>query len=292
MEGTKTREDSPQRISGGTVPEDDRRFRSRKPIGSILMPFLGTRESDQGAFEYLLSDISASGVGLVIPRWLVSREHLKKNDVINLHIPFRYDERFYTRGHVAWERWDEEQEAQMCGLQMDPSIRPFYRVYISIETGGFELDLQEFDTVGNLLHGLLKDAYLLKRGILIYLKHLVPFFYRITEYPTDEYPELKETLLDDIRGRVKGNADRLESLYDTAVTEGWTQRDIPRLLDLEQLRGWMETEVQRDLLMAVFGGGGVRPYLNAIYELEKKQSHLYNTIVMLYLQVLAESVEE
>lgn len=289
---SRTPNDSEQRIAHEAASASDRRRDPRRAIGSILMPFLGTRETDQGAFEYLLTDISQSGVGLSIPKWLVSREHLKPDDRINLHLPFSHNKRFYTRGQVAWTRWDDQQEAQLCGLRMERSIRPYYHVYISIESGGFEIDLQDFETVENLLQSLLKDAYLLKRGVLIYLKHLVPFFYRIAAYPTHDYPELKETLLDDIRQHVARHARQLNDLYDTAVAERWAQKEIPRLLDLEQLRELMESDVQRDLLMTVFGGGSVAPYLNAIYELEKKQSHLFNTIVMLYLQELAESISD
>jgi hypothetical protein len=265
----------------------ERRKEERHAVDSILLPFLGTRENDQGAFEYLLSNLSASGVGISIPRWLVSREHLKEGDRINLHIPFRRSERFYTRGTVMWERWDAEQEAQFCGLRMQSSLRPpYYPVYISLLQGDVHLDLQRFRSTENLIQRILKDAYLLKRGILIYLRHLVPFFYRIGEYPIEEYPELKETLLDDIRHRVESNALWLEDLYDTALREHWEQEELPVALDLGKLRETMESEVQRDLLATVFETGAVRPYLDAIYELEKKQSHLFNTLVMLYIQVL------
>ena len=82
------------------------------------------------------------------------------------------------------------------------------------------------------------------------------------------------------------NLSWLEEKYDTALEEHWEREDLPVVLDLGRLRAALESDVPRDLLAMVFDSRSVRPYLDAIYELEKKQSHLFNTLVMLYLQGL------
>ena len=265
----------------------ERRREVRRAITSVRLPLMGTRESDQGSFEYILVDISANGIGLLIPRWLVSRIHLKAGDQLNLHLPFQLQGRYYTGGRVVWCRWDEIQKAEVCGLAMAPSTCPYYPVFLSLAGGCQNLDLQDFDTLDHLLPRLLKDAYLLKQGIFIYLKHLTPYFYRVGEYPSADFLKLKDTLLDDIRSQIEAHAKALEALYDSAVRKGWSFQDLPAVLNLEDLRELMETEIQRDLMMIVFNKKAVQPYLNSIFELEKKQSNLFNTIVMLYTQALS-----
>jgi len=48
--------------------KDWRRSEPRIPIDLGSMPFLGSRKNGQPSFVYLLSDVSASGVGLIVPR--------------------------------------------------------------------------------------------------------------------------------------------------------------------------------------------------------------------------------
>ena len=269
----------------------NKRREPRAGITAVLMPFMGTRESDQGTFEYLLDDISSQGVGLSIPSWLVRRERLKTGDLVNLHLPFQRHGRFYIRGRVQWGRWDEEKQAQFCGLLMETGRRPPYPVFLSLAKGELLLDLEGFENTEDLMTLLFKDAYLLKKGILIYLKHLTPFFYRIGDYPTKQFPQLKQTLLEDIRKKAEENALWLETIFNEFSMEKWPLSEIPRHMDLEMLRQAMESEVQRDLLAMVFTSETVRPYLNAIYELEKKQSNLFNTIVVIYTRALSDDLK-
>ena len=75
---------------------------------------------------------------------------------------------------MVWENWDDRQEAQFCGLRMQSSLRPYYPVYISLQAGNIRLDLKRFESVENLIQKIFKDAHLLKRGTLIYLRIWFP----------------------------------------------------------------------------------------------------------------------
>ena len=261
------------------------RREERQSLDSLILPFMGSREPDQGDFEYILYDISTSGVGISMPKWLVSRESLKRGDIINLNLPFKRESRFYTRGVVMWTKWDEENEAQVCGIRMDSiAPMPYYPIFISLSSGGLMLDLKDFELPDNILQTLLKDAYLIKRGILIYFKHLIPFFSRITDHSREEFVNLDESFLSDIQNQIKRKADALLEIYDTSTAEKWNNMDFSSKVDIGNLRILMETAVQRDLLMTVFDRNSVRPYLDAIHELEKKQNNTYNTLVMLYIR--------
>lgn len=271
---------------GPDTEGQEQRGENRIAIDSIILPFLGSLASNQATFEYLLHNLSPSGACIMIPRWVVRREHLHRGDNLELHAPFRYHGSFYTKGRVIWTRWDESSDCQVCGITMTEAPPPYYPVFISLQAAKVSIDLQDFDSSGRLLYLLLKDAHLLKRGTLIYLKHLVPFFYRVGEYPSSEYEALKDTILDDIRGRVDAQARLLADHQTVASRDGWRLVDLPRVLDLNIFRSAVESEMQRDLLLTVFQVDTVRFYLDAIQELEKKLYHTFNTLMMLYMQAL------
>jgi len=263
-----------------------RRREPRHPVDSIVLPFLGSTEAYQGTFEYLVDDLSPSGIRIVLPRWLVQREYLNPGDGVCLNAPFRFQGCFYSRGDVAWARWDETIEAQICGVRMAGAAPPYYPVFISLRAGAIGLDLQDFQSPERLLYLLLKDMYLLKRGILIYLKHLVPFFYRIGDYAPARYADFKDSILEDIRRRVDTHARFLSNLLMTAHRDGWGIDDIPRVIDLGEVREAVESEIQHDLLFTALGTESARPYLSAIQKLEQKLYYSFNALMMLYIQAL------
>lgn len=287
-DGNRSPDRFPPENNTAAEPGSERRKEIRSPIDSIVLPFLGSVESNQATFEYLLFNLSPSGVGIMIPRWVVRREHLHPGDTVELHAPFRFQNRYFTRGKVAWTQWDESANAQACGIFMVEAPPPYYPVYISIKAAAVNIDLQDFESSDRLLCLLLKDAHLLKRGALIYLKHLIPFFYRLGEFHPAEYKDLKDHVLEDIQQRVSAHARALADCETAARKEKWGLSDLPRVLDLDLFRGAVESELQRDLLLTAFQADTARRYLDAIQELEKKLYHTFNTLIMLYMQALNE----
>lgn len=266
------------------MPSEDQRRERRYEFSSIVLPFLGSREDDHLCFEYLPTDISLHGLKIAIPQWVVSREKLREDDEVNLHVPFQLGQVNFSRGKVAWSRWDDSLHAQVCGVHLEKTVPLHCPVFIAFDTREVGIDLQDFKSENDLALRILKDSLLLKRGVLVYLKHLVPYFSRVTLYPTQEYPLLKKFLLDDVNNRIKENIGRLEALYEKAGAELSAGAEIPVFLNLEDLRSMVESEIYLELFKVTFATETIVPFLSAIKELEKKLYANYNTMVMLYIK--------
>lgn len=264
----------------------EKRKEKRLGISSVNLPFLGTRGEDQSCFQYVILDMSKSGIGFVIPNWVVNREAIKKNDLVNLHLPLKMEDNFYNQGLIMWTKWDDELQGKVCGAGLSNTEHPPYPVFISIESGSVSVDFDDFDVRDNLLCRVVKDTAFLKRGVDIYLGHLIPYFSRISMYPPEEYPLLKESILEDIHSRVREHCDKLEALYEKIRTEMPSRSDVAKFIDLEELRSIIESEIYIEILRVAFSNESVMPYLNAIKDLEKRLYFNYNTIVMLYVHSL------
>lgn len=265
----------------------DRRRERRFPIDSVLMPFLGTRSGDHAPFQYLVLDISLHGVKIGLPGWTVNRERLAPNTSVSLHAPFTLQDRPFNQGKTVWANWDRASNTQYCGIEMDQSAASSPEaVYFSFKGEQIIIDLENFGCRDDVLVKVLKDAYLLKKGVLIYLRHLVPYFSRSGKYPSEEYPRLREVFFNDVIHQVENHQRILESQCGD-VREGCSyQNDIVKTLDLEELRQAMESEINADIFQAIFELESVMQYVNAIKQLEGRLYANYNTLVMLYIQSL------
>jgi hypothetical protein len=126
----------------------------------------------------------------------------------------------------------------------------------------------------------------LKKGIDIYLEHLIIFFSRISGYPQEEYPQLRESLLVDIHNRVKEHCAQLEELYEKIRNKTILQPEVAKYIDLEELRSIIESEIYIEIFRIAFSNESVMSYLNAIKNLEKRLYSNYNTVVLLYIHSL------
>lgn len=268
------------------MPSENQRREQRFEFNSVVLPFLGSREADHLCFEYIPLDISPHGLRITIPQWVVSREKLQDNDDVNLHVPFRLNETNFNQGKVVWSKWDDSLHAQLCGVHMEKKMPLHCPVFIAFDTKEVGIDLREFASEADLVLRIFKDAILLKKGVLVYLNHLAPYFSRITLYPAQEYPMLKEFLFEDVKSRIQDNIGKLEALYEKARVEFELKTEISVFLNLEELRSMVESEIYLDLFKITFATDAILPFLSAIKELEKKQYANYNTIVMLYIKSL------
>lgn len=259
------------------------RRESRLPVGSLTMPFLGSRDSDHQAFQFILDDTSPHGARIVLPNWVLARERLHKGEVINLHIPFRLGRMAFDQGSVAWTSWDEDQQAQVCGMRLEKSTLAFYPVFINLDSSQTELDMQNFQLSEGLLAWVLKDSYLLKKGVAIYLGHLIPYFSRVGDYPRADFQQLKEVFLSDVQEKVLAHQARLRELYlltrDKAAGEAAAE-----VLDMEEMRQLSESELSLDVLSATFTSPLAAQQLAAIKTLEKRLYTNYNVLAMIYLR--------
>lgn len=255
-------------------------------MDSVILPFLGSRSEDYITFEYLLLEVDPSGIKIAIPEWVVSREQLKKNDLINFHVSFRSMGETMEEGRIVYTQWDEPIKSQVCKADLEKRSHSQYPVYISSKNQEICIDLKDFRRVEDLLLRMVKDSMLLKKGILIYWNHLIPYFSRITRYPTKEYALLKELFLNDIRNKMQEHHRRLVELYDKLRNESFSIKEIPILINLEELRSWMESELYAEIFKTAFETESYLYYLLAIKELEKRLFLNFNAIVMIYIKSL------
>jgi len=270
----------------GQTPFNGMRASKRLDVSSVVLPFIGSRESDHQPFQYILQDLSAGGVSIAIPAWLASRELLVRGERVAFHLPFVVGGSVMDAGEVVWERWDPEQESQLAGLKLDRTAAPAYPIQLGIEADGVKLDLAGFSAQDNVLARVLKDCMLLKRGILIYLKHMTAYFSRVSDLSREDYAEFRTLILDEVRDRVAANAAWFESLLGRLGQGGMVRDEQVQELDMEELRQAAEPEIYADLLAQALQSDVVHRYLDAIKHLERKVYADYNALTMLYLRYL------
>jgi hypothetical protein len=272
------------------IRHSDERLEKRLEFKSLLLPFMGSRMSDHSCFEYIPMDITFKGLKIVIPNWVVSRELLKNTEWVHLHLPFYFSGRTYTRGKIMWNTWDEGVQGQLYGIQMEHPENIIYPIYIHIDTSSVNVDLSEFESTGRLLESLLKDAVMLKKGILIYLNHLIPYFSRLGRRSSKDYDQLKIVLFEDMKHHLVMNLKHLEAIYEQTKADHQGRELILQTLNLDQLREAVRSEVSIDVLKVALDTDAVIPYLSAINTLEEKQYTNYNAMVMLYIHTITYNV--
>ncbi|MGM0425190.1 MAG: PilZ domain-containing protein [Thermodesulfobacteriota bacterium] len=262
-----------------------RRKEERIPMESAILPFLGSRQEDFQPFQYIVQDFSANGVRIAIPAWVQSRESLFQDDLINLHLPYKMQGQSKQQGQVVWEKWDSELQAQTCGIALSSPFPETYPVYISMQSQEVVIAPGQLQSMQNLLLQVIKDSLLLKRGLLIYLKHLRAYFTRVVSSSSQEYAQFQQIIFLDIQNTLEQNTEYFNSLYMQAL-DSKSEQEILRLVDIDQARKKVESELYVDLFSAVLDFDFIQRYLLALKTLEKKGYYNYNTLVMLYLKHL------
>lgn len=220
-------------------------------LEAIRFPFLGMRE-DGESFEYLLFDIDQKKANFAIFKWMVNHTNLNLNETIHLFIPSSltsiYQFRNDLSGVIKSIRKEENGQAHFYEILFDKEIPLGLS---STESTQFAQLLPSDTSLLKLLIKLVKDSVILKEGILIYLKHLYPYFSRIVNYSHKDYHSL-HFIFDDIRNKIKKNAENLMSLYENLIQLSDPQK-IPIVLNLEWFRENMEPEIILDLFLCTFG---------------------------------------
>lgn len=245
-----------------------------------LFPLLGSRDNDYLSFQYLPIQIS-QGCKIAIPNWVVNRGQLRKSDIIDLHSTYCLASQFFNIAQISATYWDKELNADVYELELkDSSERKSPLIYL--------IDTEEIISTNPdlndqlLLQQILKDCMLLKKGVLIYLKHLIPYFSRISRFGKKEYAALKDLVWSDIQKQVEANIDYLVALHEKS-SDGTLSVEQ---LDLEEIRGKIESELYIELFRITFDVEAPLPYLVAIKDLEKQLYWNYNSAVLLYSKKL------
>lgn len=259
------------------------------PVSAVNLPFLGSRLTPHSVFQYLLHNVDATGATFSVPAWVVRREHFRVGDRVDFHFPFRTSDGWNRHhGEINEVRWDAENNEQVCHALLRDREPLHHPVFAALDAGAitFRNERDEPADPGELLRSVLRDCHLLKRGVGVYFKHLVPLFSRITLFPTKDYGELRSMVLEDIRKRIDANIAAFAHWDAQAAAGSLTPATLSRDIDLENLRTAAEGEIDNELLETTFDTPVIRPYTSAIRLLEQKLYLNYNTLVLLFAHAL------
>lgn len=240
----------------------------------INLPLIGSLHGEYELFQYLIQNASSDHVHIVIPNWVIGRFRLRTSDIVNLHSSFKLKDNYYSRGLVV--SGQETYTIQL--IDPKPQKKPFGFFDINQSIYIFPEDLS--------LIKLIKNMLMIKRGISVYVKHLIPYFSRITGIEKDDYSTLKRLLLNDIQTLLKRNMEFLNTLYHKLEES----KDTANLLDtiqIEELHTCIQPEINLDILNLTFGDLAHLPYIVCIKELEEELYWNYNSVVISYAASLS-----
>lgn len=267
----------------------------------LKFPFIGTLE-DGEPFEYLLIALHADFIEIAILEWFVNRTRLYTGSHVDLYIPEflgRESQSLCSAGGIVGSiENNDEIRGKVCRIFLSKTI-PFNanRGIYSFDAYISQLPIQI--SLIDLLVFLIKDSMLLKQGVVIYLRHLIAYFSRIVNYSYHDYAKLQKYFLSDIEKHVEDNESRLEKLYFLIKDKLNQVEKIPIYIDLEQIRGALESEISSPLFNVVFAQqlnserkesfltqttDAFTIYIQAIKNLEKRLYLNYNQIVIAYLR--------
>lgn len=259
------------------------------PIDTKLMlPFMGTASNGE-VFQYLLLKITQRSALIGIPNWLVNHTHYAESDILNLHL-----NRFTINLNTN--------DADIKGLSesipsSDASFGSLYRVEFETPLKGHRLfrkntfeDLTPEKRKERILWTIY-DTFLLKKGVNVYMKHLIPFLSRILQVTEQEYGQLKQSILLEMQHKIQVKCEALELIYE--LTKG---DDSPFCeLDLERLREIVQSEIDVVLMQLAFEGPeklkdvtnytllSYDAYLHSIKTLEHRLYANFNCLTALYI---------
>ena len=241
----------------------------------IKLPFLGSIEGDYDLFQYLIHSWNDDVLEIMVPNWVVHRFIVHEWEILHLHVALKIQDKFYTIGRVAKSIWNEELQSKVYTLQLIADTQRDYSAYIELSPK-MEIKFDPKIDRSALLLKTIKHMKILKEGVKIYLKHLVPYLSRTTANPSLDFSLVRRMVFNEIAVRVEKNVEELRNLYNKLNDKRFD------FINLEELRSFIVSEIDLDLLNLSLHEISHIPYVVAIKELEKQLYSNYNTVVLLY----------
>lgn len=268
----------------------------------LNFPYVGTTAEGNEIFQYFLLKITTRSALVAFPPWLVNQSHFSRAQKINLHLGgliFKQEKGTTLEGEISL---------------LEPSSGEFgqlYRVVFEVPLVGealvcnraFEsLPLKKRDA---MVLELVKDSLLIKGGVSVYLKHLLPFLSRILTLTDRSYDDLKKQILEGMRLRVQKNIARLEVAYRALLSRSLEKEGkLCHALEVDQLRDIFYSEFDAVLVRLACGGGeeilqslvgkfetySIRSYQTYIASIKALEGRLYsnlNSLTYIYVNSIA-----
>ncbi|HMO17545.1 MAG TPA: hypothetical protein PKA63_08510 [Oligoflexia bacterium] len=278
---------------------------------SVILPFYGIRTDDFAPFQYIplefSFDKSYRAGKILIPNWAVTRERLSEGETVDLQVGITSEQRVYSNARVVSLKLDSSRDGMIYELEFfEESNNSFLVNLRTTDNKGsidpvFKIDSSYEKSNFHLLIGAIKNCWMLKRGIAIYLRHLIPYFTRIAELSKDDYQILKSTLLEEPLERIDKNAMLLEDLYNDLLSQNSSLDDfsntkdtniniavnvIPKSFDLNEFASSLTSELELELFAISFNSELAISYLRSIKNLEGRYFSNYNLVLVVYTQEL------
>jgi hypothetical protein len=268
--------------------EDGRRSERRIPIDIGAIPFLGSRESGQPSFSFLLRDVSPSGVGVIVPLQ-EGMTALQLGETVNFHLPFQLNREFYNQGVIRWQQIVPE--GQACGARLEKRVPLRYPIYVGFETGDIRFVMEEFGipNLGHLVVQILEDAFYFKKGVGIYFEHLAPYFARHSRAKVEKASPTDEDLVTRIRSQIQNNIRTIGDLKNQAASRS-TNGPFLKVADLESLRAAVALELNLEVLSEKFSASTMLPYLSSVGLLAHQLYTNFNTLVLVHLHTSGQKI--
>jgi hypothetical protein len=259
---------------------------------TLKLPFLGSLENGE-PFEYVLLSLNADLAEIAILQWFLNRTQLHIGDKIDLHLSnqlnLKSEQRGTLTGEVTTAKHSEKDGGELYQIALSHGKCKSENHYTE--------QTQATESLTELYIHLIKDSMILKAGIIVYFKHLIPYFSRIAGFSPKEYDNLKKYFLHDLEKRIQDNETKLKDLYRIAKENIKKPEELAIYIDLESLRETIESEISVSVFNIVFSSKkvptlsdynnpqmGIFMYINAIKNLEKRLYSNYNQIVLIYLK--------
>ncbi len=272
---------------------------------TFSFPYLGSLE-DGEPFQYLLLSIDDEFAKIAVLEWLVNRVKLNKDMKVELYIPEKLTTEYRFRNNASGIVISTEHNPELKGEVYKIALNKLPLGKISEHKANPKEIQIHNNTLPELLKSLIKDSTILKNGVRIYLKHLIPYFSRIVHFSRDEYLLIEKFFLHDLEKRIKTNESKLQTVYENLQSNLKNTEEIPILINLEELREALESEISVPVFNIIFSEqkriviaeqfkllseDTFTMYVNAIKNLEMRLYSNYNQIVIIYMKSLMENIE-
>ncbi len=247
------------------------------------IPFIGARISDLAHFEYILMDLEFPFVNIALPHWLTNTERLRKGEEILLNFELIFENLCYSAGTIESVTRHEKLEAELIKVRL---AEPEYsNLPLRLNTPSMVFSVKQSENISiQLLFGqLLKDSIILKRGLDIYLQHLIPLFSRTGGKDETEFYSLRESYLNDLVLNLNNSILRLEEFRNNLLQ--FPPEHFNSLLPLSEIESVfmdLQTALPFEFFEIAFENRLISEYVSSIKSLERRLFANYNALAVLF----------
>jgi len=250
------------------------------------LPYLGIQEADFAIFEYIPLDIHFPNFNVIMPTWLTEQGNLSLGQCVTLNLSIVLPEGIFSSGKIVSFTESPTLKSHVTTIELEVSREGLLPLLLSHPD--LSANVSNFDYSLGLARYFLstvEDCIILKKGILIYLSHLMHLFKRIVKTSSEDFSEFRSIIFDDILSQTQGSIAFLsEYLSQLHVVSKDTDRDAISLeeTDLEIFFQHFHQPIPLNLVELALENELVSEYIRSIRLLERKMYADYNALIAAY----------